>query len=34
MMNWPRRKLAPRLAPSTQAFGAQGGSGAGTHLVH
>jgi hypothetical protein len=34
MMTWPGRELAPRRAPSAQAFGAQGGSGAGTHLVH
>ena len=27
MMNWPRRERAPRLAPSAQASGAQGGSG-------
>jgi hypothetical protein len=27
MMNWPRRERAPRLAPSAQVFGAQGGSG-------
>jgi hypothetical protein len=31
MMTWPGRELAPRRAPSAQAFGAQG---AGTHLVH
>jgi hypothetical protein len=31
MVNWPGRELAPRRAPSAQAFGAQG---AGTHLVH
>jgi hypothetical protein len=33
MMNWPGRELAPRRAPSAQAFGAQGGSGR-RHLVH
>ena len=27
MMSWPGHELAPRRAPSTQAFGAQGGSG-------